>query len=557
MLSPFRILLLLAVWSSERCEASWIHQSVSGGGHIASLSFDALHGQVMVTGTAFQDDFWNMTTGVQSFAGDDNGVSCFVATLDVTEKENHGRLIFSEPNVCTVVVALPHNGFGKGTAIGYDQMKGGGLQGDGLQPALAGIDVFGMMLTQGLTSVVQDEKRVSYPMAAVSDTNFGLFMAVQETTLMPPIISLEDDPLASILQLQQEVERGSVDWVPAIQKVHTKTGEVVWTTPIETEDGHSVVTSVAYMPSRNVVLVAGSSNGKGFAVGAGYTSQDWDGFLTKVDPETGEIDEVEGVKANHSVRIQTQPKMDDYINAICVLDDKVYVVGTTDGTMEGFGVGGAFMIKYDIDTLQAIWKRQIPGKVHGKVCGVSEDDDVVYIGGNVAGGLSIEVGAMIAGSGLQDVFVSQLSATDGTISWTRQFGSHRDDTLESMVVDTEGNAIVGGNSLEHAYVPSSLFSPTNDIFMLSLDKLDGAHQDLVHAVIVPPKTDDKKKPNLVIVFAVVIPVVLALIVTACECRRRFNSKIEVDTAAPDAGGAGDIVDDLDLPTIATSQAQVV
>lgn len=542
------LLLLLAVSS---CQASpWISQSVSGGGHIASLSFDAKHGQIMAVGTAFQDGFWNMT--VKAADGDDNGVSCFVATLDVAQQNAHNKVVFREPNVCTVVVAMPHEGFGKGVAVGYDQLKGMGVQGDGLQPALAGIDTFAMILSQGYASTVQDEARVAYPIAAVSDNDFGLFMAVQEKTIMPEIISLEVDPLASILQLQQEVERGSIDWVPAIQKVHSKTGELLWTTPILTQDGHSVLTSVAYMPSKSIVLVAGSSNGKGSAVGAGYSSQDWDGFLTKVDPETGVIDDLEGVTALHSKRIQTQPKMDDYVHAICVADDKVYVVGTTEGIMDGTTAGGAFVIKYDIDNLGAIWTTQIPGNVQGKLCGVFED--VVYIGGNVGKGSSLEEGVKVAR--LQDVFVAQLSALNGDIFWTRQFGSHRDDTLESMVVDSVGNAVVGGNSLEHAYLPASLFSPTNDVFILSLDKLDGAHQELVHDVIVPPKKT-KEKPNLVIVFAVVIPVVIALVLGACECRRRKKSKSEMVDTAPRAGDDLDLVESLDLPESAPSQAQVV
>jgi hypothetical protein len=240
------------------------------------------------------------------------------------------------------------------------------------------------------------------------------------------------------------------------------------------------------MSVRDTVLVAGSSNGYGSALGSGYSSQDWDGFLTKVDPQTGVIDDVDGVTARHSVRIQTQPQMDDYVHAICVLDDKVYVVGTTEGRMEGATAGGAFMIKYDIDTLQVSWKRQIPGNVQGKHCGVSEE--FVYIGGNVGKGLSIEEGVKQAY--LQDVFVSQLSSETGSISWTRQFGSHRDDSLESLVVDKAGNAVVCGNSMEHAYLPSSLFSPANDVFILSLDKLDGAHQELVHDVIAHPSTFD-------------------------------------------------------------------
>lgn len=549
MPSQFMRLLLLAVMSLERCEASWISQSVSGGGHIASLAFDTEHGQIQAVGTVFEDGFWNMTIGVSAADGDGNGVSCFVATLDVTELENHGKIAFREPNVCTAVVALPHKGFGHGVAIGYDQLKArSGFQGDALQPTLAGIDTFGMMLSQGTTSTVQNDKKVVYPIAAASDNDFGLFMAVQETTRLPKIISLEEDPMASILQLQQEVETGSLDWVPAIQKVHTSDGTVLWRTPIATEDGHSILTSVAFMPLSNILLVAGSSNGKGSALGAGYSSQDWDGFLTMVDPETGVIDDTEGVLARHSLRIQTQPGMDDYVHAICVSGDKVYVVGTTDGVMEGTAAGGAFMIKYDMDTLQKHWTTQIPGKVHGKLCGVSEEDGVVYIGGNVAEGLSIEKGVKIAS--LQDGFVSQLSAKNGDISWTRQFGSHRDDTLESMVVDNDGNVVVCGNSLEHAYIPSYLFSPANDIFIMSLDKLDGAHQDLVHEVIRPAKTtSDKKEPNLVIVFAAVIPVIIALILVACECRRKHKS--EVDTAH----NTGDDLEDLQTST--TSQAQLV
>jgi hypothetical protein len=299
------------------------------------------------------------------------------------------------------------------------------------------------------------------------------------------------------------------------------------------------------MSVRDIVLVAGSSNGYGSALGAGYSSQDWDGFLTKVDPQTGVIDDVDGVTARHSVRIQTQPQMDDYVHAICVLDDKVYVVGTTEGRMEGATAGGAFMIKYDIDTLQVSWKRQIPGNVQGKHCGVSEE--FVYIGGNVGKGLSIEEGVKQAY--LQDVFVSQLSSETGSISWTRQFGSHRDDSLESLVVDKAGNAVVCGNSMEHAYLPSSLFSPANDVFILSLDKLDGAHQELVHDVIAPKKTADK--PNLLVVFAVVIPVLIALILAAFECRRRLKSKSEVVTANGEDDAA------LDLPASATSQAQIV
>jgi hypothetical protein len=539
----FVIPLLLAVSSLERCQGSWISQSVSGGGHIASLSLDTEHDQIMAVGTAFQEGFWNMT--VDSADGDDNGVSCFVATLDITQEDNQARLVLREPNICTAVVALPRRGLGKGVVMGYDQLKGGGFQGDGLQPKLVEINTFAMLLSQGLTSVVQDTTRVAYPIAAVSDDDDDLFMVVQQTTILPTIVALEDDPLASILQLQQEVEGGSVDWVPAVQKVITMTGEVQWITPIATEDGYSVLTSVVYMPSREILWVAGYSNGQGSAVGAGYSSQDWDGFLTKVDPETGAIEEEEGVSADHSIRIETQPHMNDYVHAICVSGDKIYVVGTTEGTMQGDIAGGAFMVKYDIDSRQPLWKRQIPGKVEGKLCGVFEDD-VVYIGGNVAAGLSIEEG--VKSASLQDVFVSQLSASDGTVSWTRQFGSHRDDSLESMVVDKDGNAVVGGNSLVHAYVPSSLFSPVNDIFILSLDKLNGDHQELVHDDTIAQTKTDEEKPNLVVVFAVVIPVVIALILIACECRRRVNSEVD---ASHDPG------DDLDLTEGAKSEARVV
>ncbi len=119
----------------------------------------------------------------------------------------------------------------------------------------------------------------------------------------------------------------------------------------------------------------------------------------------------------------------------------VYVVGTTRGSLAGSNAGGvdAFVHKYTSAGVQ-MWAHQFGTPAQDVAESVSVDaSGSMYVAGWTDGTLSG------ANAGAADAFVRKYDSA-GAEQWTRQFGSSENDTAHSVSVDASGNVYVAGGT---------------------------------------------------------------------------------------------------------------
>jgi hypothetical protein len=141
----------------------------------------------------------------------------------------------------------------------------------------------------------------------------------------------------------------------------------------------------------------------------------------------------------------------------------VIVAGETMGSLAGSnaGFGDAFVRKYRSDGTES-WTRQFGSDAADNIQGVGVDgDDNVIVAGSTLGALSD------TSAGAYDAFVRKLDP-DGNELWTRQFGTEGDEWVTSMAVDAEGAALILG------YTDGSFDDPVSsrsfyDVFLAKYD----------------------------------------------------------------------------------------
>ena len=132
---------------------------------------------------------------------------------------------------------------------------------------------------------------------------------------------------------------------------------------------------------------------------------------------------------------------EDSVTSVAATAGAVYVAGWTSGVLAGPRVGTAheaFVIKYDLNgTVQ--WTRQFGTMDGDEATAVVADASGVYVGGFVecCVGRLAELGA--TGT---DAFVRKYSP-EGAELWTHQFGSTDVDRATAMAIDATGVYIVG------------------------------------------------------------------------------------------------------------------
>ncbi|HEY9824959.1 MAG TPA: SBBP repeat-containing protein [Stenomitos sp.] len=117
----------------------------------------------------------------------------------------------------------------------------------------------------------------------------------------------------------------------------------------------------------------------------------------------------------------------------------VIISGSTYGTVGGSGKGGsdAWVAKYSPDGTLA-WTRQFGSSSSDYSYGVAIDsNDNVFITGTTSGAL---VGA---NQGLDDAWVAKYSP-NGTLKWMRQLGSSSSDNSYAVATDSSGNVFMSG-----------------------------------------------------------------------------------------------------------------
>ncbi|MBX3244177.1 MAG: SBBP repeat-containing protein [Acidobacteria bacterium] len=132
-------------------------------------------------------------------------------------------------------------------------------------------------------------------------------------------------------------------------------------------------------------------------------------------------------------------------------EGNIYVVGDTVGTFPGQTSSGgtdAFVRKYDAEG-NVLWTRQLGTDSTDRARGVAVDaSGNVYVAGQTGGSFTGQTNA-----GSDDIYVRKYD-TDGNEIWTRQFGTTSFDWASSIAVDTTGNIYmtgdVGGTLPDHS-----------------------------------------------------------------------------------------------------------
>lgn len=248
-----------------------------------------------------------------------------------------------------------------------------------------------------------------------------------------------------------------------------------WSQIYSTTDGRGAhVTSLLYDSFENTVIFAGSTHGRGEAFGIldplKSNGEDIDGYVTKVSGLNGELWSGDPI----SVRIETNPGKEEFVNSLCTHGRALYIVGSTDAiidptvdnnqtNIETDTKLNAFIQKRVIDNMKVIWTRQVGTadvsgnidldyqNVEGLGCAVAHDEDIVYLSGTVTAGASVVAGT--PGVGNKDVFVQALDSISGNPSERfpiTQVGSSSDDFVADdgggLAIDQYGNAVLYGTT---------------------------------------------------------------------------------------------------------------
>lgn len=144
----------------------------------------------------------------------------------------------------------------------------------------------------------------------------------------------------------------------------------------------------------------------------------------------------------------------------------VYVVGSTNGGLDGYTVVGAddlFIVKYNSAGVKQ-WSRELGSGQYEYTSarGVATDTyGNVYVVGTTNGGLDGNTN-----NGGYDCFIVKYDST-GAKLWTRQFGSVDGDYAEAVATDASGNVYVAGET-ENA-LDGNTYAGNSDLFVVKFD----------------------------------------------------------------------------------------
>lgn len=125
------------------------------------------------------------------------------------------------------------------------------------------------------------------------------------------------------------------------------------------------------------------------------------------------------------------------------LDGCIFVGGNTAGALDGQPHGGgsdAFVAKYSVGG-DKVWTRQIGGVGADRATDLTTGlDGAIYVVGDTVGALDGQ-----SNVGLEDAFITKFAA-DGTKVWTRLLGTAGDDQALAVTTGIDGSIYVGGHA---------------------------------------------------------------------------------------------------------------
>ena len=529
-------------------------RSENSGGLATGLTYNPEDDQVVIVGTTFEQDFWGM--GLPSENGE-----CFVALGDIThENPDFLRTAIPTPAVCFGGTSIiPHSVDG---GISVASILGMTLQGEDIgfihsilyymgQMAVSSNPAF--LLPNELLPVTSTREWGNSTALFVGlhpiDSGITPFGFTSEENNMSRLKSLLEYWWHSTLPSQEELvvpepfeyARGA----PHVRKQDVFTGELFFDVSLDLPlQSSALIANVLHPGSpssteKQPILVIGSTNAPDVAkslYGQNPNPKlqdqvDWDGYILFLDPDTGAVfrDPIVGNETDTrrpAIRINSIGDGDDFLQGACVSPDQryLYVVGTTQGIIQGIHKGGAFVIQYDISTWEMQWQYQRTG-INTQGLGCATDHDAVYITGSTES--DFKSSSPLDASATPDAFVTKITHT-GQELWTEtldttlaQEGDERREVIVGIQVTATGRVLVLMNSM-------NLDAGANDVFLLDLDpstgrsNLDEALENPSRFSTFGTKANAQGKDNTVLLVATLIPIFVALCLFVLPVWRHRN-----------------------------------
>lgn len=291
-----------------------------------------------------------------------------------------------------------------------------------------------------------------------------------------------------------------------LKRIKFETLETIWAKTYFTSGNlDASVNSIAVTENGNHILLAGSTRGAGDIFGGTKSvSLDLDGFLTRFNSSTGEIEHEHGAGDSvhakfYTTRIKSNLYRDDKVEAMCYLPTRekhsngnVLVVGTSDGLFgENIynwepGTQRAFAQLYDVDSFSSIGGNQVgdvdsTAGVEGLGCTIFPGSDGNKMDFHILGNL--EAGARLSDANQSQlgtsIFVSLVSFTEDSILWSKQFQFEKNSSdivfptissyKNSFDTDNNGNILITGSTSENIYRKNS---GVEDAFLMKFNIRD-------------------------------------------------------------------------------------
>jgi hypothetical protein len=154
------------------------------------------------------------------------------------------------------------------------------------------------------------------------------------------------------------------------------------------------------------------------------------------------------------------------VNAVAVGSDGVFVAGFTDGSLFGqSSLGGrdAFAAKFTFAG-DEVWTTQFGTSSADAAQGLAVDSTGIYVSGITFGTLP---GGTFAGT--SDAFAAKL-ASDGSITWAKQFGTFGMDNAKAVALDASGVVVTGYvGGLYGGALPGQTSAGGQDVFVRQYD----------------------------------------------------------------------------------------
>jgi Domain of unknown function (DUF1996) len=177
--------------------------------------------------------------------------------------------------------------------------------------------------------------------------------------------------------------------------------------------------------SATAVYVAGSTGGRLAGRAAGSPL---DAFVTRLDPADG----------GSVWTTQLGGGGTDRATALALWHHSLYVAGSSDGGLRGPADGEAdsFVAGLDADG-GTTWVRDVGGPGEDSATSVAVRSENVFVAGWTDGTIPGQ-----ASAGGRDAYLGRLGS-DGTVAWTRQFGSSAADDAASVALSGKGVYVTG------------------------------------------------------------------------------------------------------------------